>query len=136
MVHMKTTETVNTKILLKSSFWYVVSNFLTRGLVFITTPIFTRLMTTKQYGDFSVFASWQSIFLVICGLEIYATLNRARFEDVYKRQVDGLGNVQVLFYNNLTGTWTVIQPTRIDTASKMLYFNIPNSGTVSVIYKR
>ena len=50
--------------------------------------------------------------------------------------VDGLGNVQVLFYNNLTGTWTVIQPTRIDTASKMLYFNIPNSGTVSVIYKR
>lgn len=77
---MKTTETVNTKILLKSSFWYVVSNFLTRGLVFITTPIFTRLMTTKQYGDFSVFASWQSIFLVICGLEIYATLNRARFD--------------------------------------------------------
>ena len=50
--------------------------------------------------------------------------------------VDGLGNVQVLFYNNLTGTWTVIQPTRIDIASKMLYFNIPNSGTVSVIYKR
>lgn len=25
--------------------------------------------------------------------------------------VDGLGEVQVLFYNNLTGTWTVIQPT-------------------------
>lgn len=81
---MKTTGTVNTKILLKSSFWYVVSNFLTRGLVFITTPIFTRLMTRKQYGDFSVFASWQSIFLVICGLEIYATLNRARFD--YKEE--------------------------------------------------
>ena len=81
---MKTTESVNTKILLKSSFWYVVSNFLTRGLVFITTPIFTRLMTTKQYGNFSVFASWQSTFLIICGLEIYATLNRARFD--YKEE--------------------------------------------------
>lgn len=50
--------------------------------------------------------------------------------------VDGLGEVQVLFYNNLTGTWTVIQPTRVDAASKMIWFNIPNSGTLSVIYKR
>lgn len=50
--------------------------------------------------------------------------------------VDGLGEVQVLFYNNLTGTWTVIQPSRIDVASKMIWFNIPNSGTLSVIYKR
>lgn len=50
--------------------------------------------------------------------------------------VDGLGEVQVLFYNNLTGTWTVIQPSRIDATSKMIWFNIPNSGTLSVIYKR
>ena len=28
--------------------------------------------------------------------------------------VDGLGEVQVLFYNNLTGTWTVIQPNKVD----------------------
>ena len=50
--------------------------------------------------------------------------------------VDGLGEVQVLFYNNLTGTWTVIQPSRVDAASKTIWFNIPNSGTFSVIYKR
>ena len=50
--------------------------------------------------------------------------------------IDGLGDVQVLFYNNLTGSWIMIQPNRIDTASKMLWFNIPNSGTLSVIYKR
>ena len=50
--------------------------------------------------------------------------------------VDGLGEVQVLFYNNLTGTWTVIQPNRVDAASKTIWFNIPNSGTFSVIYKR
>ena len=39
--------------------------------------------------------------------------------------VDGLGEVQVLFYNNLTGTWTVIQPNRVDAASKTIWFNIP-----------
>lgn len=98
---MKTSESVNTKILLKSSFWYVVSNFFTRALVFITTPIFTRLMTTKQYGDFSVFASWQSTFLIICGLEIYATLNRARF-DYKDRELDGYITSCLVFSSILT----------------------------------
>lgn len=80
MTKLEKTETASTKVLLKSSVWYTVSNFLTRAMAFITIPLFTRLLTTEEYGDFSIFASWQSIFLIICGLEIYATLNRARFD--------------------------------------------------------
>lgn len=76
----KNDKEINKKLLIKSSIWYMISNFLTRSMAFITIPIFTRLMTKKQYGDFSVFAGWQSIFLIICGIEIYATLNRARFD--------------------------------------------------------
>lgn len=68
------------KVLLKSSIWYTISNFLTRAMAFITTPLFTRLLTKEQYGDFTVFASWQAILLIICGLEIYGTINRARFD--------------------------------------------------------
>ena len=71
---------ISKKLLVKTSFWYIISNFLRRAMSFITIPIFTRLMTKGEYGDFSVFASWQSIFLIICGVEIYATLNRARFD--------------------------------------------------------
>ena len=71
---------VSANVLIKSSFWYTLSHFLTKAMAFITTPIFARLLTKSEYGDFSVFASWQSIFLVICGLEVYATLNRARFD--------------------------------------------------------
>ena len=81
--------TINGKILIKSSFWYIASNFLTRAVSFITIPIFTRLMTKQQYGDFSVFASWQSIFLIICGVEIYATLNRARFDYETDEELNG-----------------------------------------------
>lgn len=50
--------------------------------------------------------------------------------------MDGLGDVEVLFYDNMTGTWKLIKPTRVDAGSKMMWFNIPNSGTFSVIYKR
>lgn len=69
-----------TGLLVKSSFWYTLSGFLSKAMVFLTTPLFTRLLTKEQYGDFTVFASWQSIMLVVCGLETYATINKARFD--------------------------------------------------------
>lgn len=50
--------------------------------------------------------------------------------------VEGLGTVQVLFYNNMTSKWELLTPTSIDAANKMIHVTIPNSGTFSVIYKR
>ena len=50
--------------------------------------------------------------------------------------VEGLGIVQVLFYNNMTSKWELITPTSVDVANKMIHVTIPNSGTFSVIYKR
>lgn len=70
----------NSKIALKAGFWYVFSTFLTKGLAFITTPIFARLMTENDYGEFSNFANWQSILLIIFGVEIYNTLSRAYYD--------------------------------------------------------
>lgn len=67
-------------VVIKSSVWYVISNFFTRALVFITTPIFTRILTTEQFGSFHVYANWQTTLMIIAGLELSATLNRARFD--------------------------------------------------------
>lgn len=50
--------------------------------------------------------------------------------------VDGLGIVQVLFYNNMTGRWQLLQPNEIDTKTKMVTVTLPNSGTISVVYKK
>lgn len=71
---------VTTKTALKSGVWYTIANFLTKAIVFLTTPFFTRILSEEQYGNFTVFASWQSILLIICGLEVYSTINRARFD--------------------------------------------------------
>ena len=49
--------------------------------------------------------------------------------------VDGLGTVQVLFYNNFTGKWQIITPT-VDLAKKEVKVSLPCSGTFSVIYKK
>lgn len=65
---------------LKSGFWYTVSNFLTRAIVFITTPVFARILTTSEFGDFHVYANWQSLLLIFCSLEFSLTINRARLD--------------------------------------------------------
>ena len=80
---------VTTNTLIKSSFWYTVSNYLTKAMVFITTPLFTRILTPKEIGDFSVFASSQAILLIICGMESYSTINRARFDYQGEKELDG-----------------------------------------------
>ena len=47
----------------------------------------------------------------------------------------GLSNVQILFFNNMTGRWQTITPVRVDGTHKQVTVTIPNSGTVAVMYK-
>lgn len=53
----------------KASLWFTVCNILQKGISFITIPIFTRMLSTEEYGIISLFAAWQSV------LSIFATLN-------------------------------------------------------------
>ncbi|RGY96739.1 hypothetical protein [Clostridium sp. AM58-1XD] len=50
--------------------------------------------------------------------------------------VENLNDVQLLFYDNVTGQWKVIQPIKVDFATKQLTVNISGSGTYTVIYKK
>lgn len=79
----------STSLALKAGFWYVLSTFLVKGLSFITTPIFSRLMSKEDYGEFSNFASWMATLLIITGAELYNTVGRAYydFRDDYDKYV-------------------------------------------------
>ncbi len=55
----------------KASFWFVVSNVVLKGISFITTPIFTRLLDVADYGISSVFVTWEGV------ISIFATLSLA-----------------------------------------------------------
>ena len=56
----------------KAAFWFLICSILQKGISVITTPIFTRLLTTSEYGQFSVFNSWMSIVTVIVTLNLSA----------------------------------------------------------------
>lgn len=55
----------------KASIWFTICSVLQKGIQFITIPFFTRLLTTEQYGQFSLYQSWLSV------ITIFATLNLA-----------------------------------------------------------
>ena len=55
----------------KVSTAYAVCSILQRCLTYLTMPLFTRIMSKAQYGQVTVYASWQGI------LQIFLTLNLA-----------------------------------------------------------
>ena len=71
-------------IVAKATIWFIFCNIIQKSISLITTPIFTRLMTTEQYGQFSVYSSWLQIFAVITTLRLSgAVFNKgmSKFKD-------------------------------------------------------
>ncbi len=67
----------------KAGIGFTIGNYLLKGVVFITTPIFARLMTTGDYGKYNAFASYESILFVILGMAIHSSYKNAfyKFKD-------------------------------------------------------
>ena len=62
----------NLPIQVKASFWFLICAFLEKGISVITTPIYTRLFTTLEYGQYSVFNSWLGIMTVFVSLNLFS----------------------------------------------------------------
>lgn len=55
---------------MKATLVFAIASFATSGINYITTPIFTRLLTNAQYGTVSVYNSWYSIVRVFASLTL------------------------------------------------------------------
>lgn len=58
----------------KASMAYMVCTFLQKGVSLLTTPIFTRLLTTEQYGYYSVYNSWLAVIKIFSTLMLAGTV--------------------------------------------------------------
>ena len=83
----------------KIAFWYVVSNMFVSALAFISTPIFSRLLTKDEYGQFSNFLAWMGIAQIAITLNIGASISRAKYD--YEKDMDDYFSTLVIF-NNIT----------------------------------
>lgn len=83
------------KIALKAGVWYVFSIVMVKAVSIITTPIFTRLMTTGEYGVISTFTSWYNLLLTFCTMNLTYSIGRAKID--YPEKLDKyIGSMQLL----------------------------------------
>ncbi len=54
----------------KASLWFLICGFLQKAVAALTTPIFTRIMTTDEYGQYNVYNSWFMILNIVFSLNI------------------------------------------------------------------
>ena len=104
----------------KSAIVYLFATVFTRGLAIITTPIFTRIMTTDQVGVVNLYSSWYSMITVVSTLALTSggfSIALREFEkerDQYVSSVLSLTSIVAIglallyfvapsFWNNITG---------------------------------
>lgn len=67
-----------------ASVWYIGSNLLSRGVSFLFTPLFTRLLSPAEYGLYSLYVSLMGIFTVLTTFQMSGNViyrGFARFDD-------------------------------------------------------
>lgn len=65
---------------ISSAIWYTIGNILNKGLAFITVPIFTRLLSKSDFGDYSNYSTWTGVFASVLPLSLASSLATARYD--------------------------------------------------------
>lgn len=60
----------NMSVVTKATLWFIFASTMQKAVSVLTTPIFTRLMSTEQYGQFSAYHSWLQIFTILTTLRL------------------------------------------------------------------
>ncbi len=104
----------------KAAIWYTVCNLLQKGILLIAVPIYTRILSTEQYGAYSVFLSWLEIFEILATFRLswegymVGLTKYSNDRDRYTSSMQGLGftitSIALIIYltipdliNNITG---------------------------------
>ena len=82
-------------IMVRASLWFFICSFMQKGISVITTPIFTRLMNTEEYGQFNVFQSWYGI------VEVFVCLHLSR--GVYTQGIVKFSEDKKIFSSSFQG---------------------------------
>lgn len=94
-------------IQVRAAFWFMVCSFMQKGISSITTPIFTRLLSTEEYGQYSVFNSWLGIVTVFVSLNLSSGVfmqGLVKYEDRRREYASSLQGLTIL----LVAVWTAI----------------------------
>ncbi|MCB6992797.1 oligosaccharide flippase family protein [bacterium 210820-DFI.6.37] len=108
---------------IRASLWFLICSMLQRGISVITTPIFTRLLTTGEYGEYNLFNSWWSIINVFVSLHLFSgiyTQGIVKFDDRKEEYSSALQGLTL----TLVTIWLVIYFVFHDQFNRLLNLNM------------
>ena len=65
------------KSVIKNGGLYIFGNLFNKAIAFMTVPIFTRILTTEEYGIVNTYSSWVSFMAVFVGMSMGQTIRNA-----------------------------------------------------------
>lgn len=79
----------------KTILWFTFATIIQNAILFLVTPLYTRLLSDTEYGIFSVYQSWQQIVSIVAviALDRCITVGFMKFE---KHRSEFLSSVQAL----------------------------------------
>lgn len=90
----------NMSVQAKATIWFIICSFLQRGISFITVPIFTRVLTTEQYGTYSLYLSWLQIITIITTLNLHNGVfdnGMSKFDDDRDKYIAAMQGLTITF---------------------------------------
>lgn len=98
---------VELPVQVRASLWFLICSFMQKGVSMISTPIFTRLLETKEYGQYNVFNSWLGVLTIFVSMSLAGgvyTQGLIKFEEDRNRFSSSLQGLSTI----LVFVWTVI----------------------------
>lgn len=79
----------------KAALYYMLGTLFNKGVSFLTIPIFTRLLSTDDYGLVNTYNAWVSILTIVLSYALYMAI-RSAFID-YKDEINDFVSVSITF---------------------------------------
>lgn len=94
----------------KASTYYVIGSFFNKGIAFLTIPIFTRILSTYDYGIVNTYNSWVAIVSMIIGFALHTGIRVAYvdFKEEFDQYTATTISFTVLFSSLFTGLVVLI----------------------------
>lgn len=77
----------------EAGFLYFIATLFNKGIGFVTVPIFSRILSTTDYGTITTFNSWVSMVSVIMSLALYMAIRASFIDYTEKERIGFLSSV-------------------------------------------
>lgn len=85
---------------IRAAIGYTLGNYLIKGLVFLTIPIFSRLLSTSDYGIYNTYLAYENIISFFISLAVFMSLKNAKYDfgEKYSSYVSSILVIQIISF--------------------------------------